>query len=90
MRRIDRGPFGTELTASLPQALGDWGFVDRIKLTLRRKYVHAGRHLSYFNAGCPAVRGANVATFPLASASFHFSDRKPVTVLVPKTCGVKG
>ena len=31
------GPYGTELSASLPQALGNWGFVDRIKLTLRRK-----------------------------------------------------
>src|SRR5690242_10707731 len=33
IKRISRGRYGTELSASLPQALGDWGYLDRIKLT---------------------------------------------------------
>ena len=57
LKHISQGPYGTELSASLPQALGNWGFVDRIKLTLRRKYRYLGRELSYFNAACPARRG---------------------------------
>jgi hypothetical protein len=89
MRHLSRGPYGTELRASLPQALGDWGYLDRIKLTLKRKYAYRGRHLSYFNAGCPAPRGARRASFPLAYAEFSFTGRKPMGATVNKTCGVR-
>jgi hypothetical protein len=86
--RIDDGRYGTQLTASLPQALGDWGYVDRIKLTLRRKYRWRGRELSYFNAGCPALKGTDAAVFRLAYASFSFA-HTDVGVAVNKSCGVK-
>ncbi len=88
IKRISRGPYGTELSASLPQALGSWGFVDRIKLTLRRKYSHRGRQRSYFNAACPAPAGTRVTSFPLALASFHFAETKPIGLTVSKSCGV--
>jgi hypothetical protein len=87
---IAKGPYGTELKASLPQALGSWGYLDRIKLTLRRKYRYGGKQLSYFNSGCPAPKGAKRASFPLAYAEFFFKGRKPMGTTVPKTCGVKG
>jgi len=86
--RVDKGPYATELTASLPQALGSWGFVDRIKLTLRRRYVAGGNHLSYFNAGCPAPAGTQSVSFPLARATFEFEDQNPITLGVAKTCRV--
>jgi hypothetical protein len=86
--RIHRGAFGTSLTAPLPQALGDWGYVDRIKLNLKRKYRLHGRRLSYFNAACPAPPGIDRAPFPLARATFYFEDRKPLRGTVVKTCGV--
>jgi hypothetical protein len=88
IRYVSKGPYGTELNASLPQALGDWGYLDRIKLTLKRKYTYKGRHLSYFNAGCPAPKGAKRASFPLAYAEFEFAGRKPMGATVNKTCGV--
>ena len=88
MKHISKGPYGTELKASLPQALGDWGYLDRIKLTLKRKYTYRGKQLSYFNAGCPAPRGAKRASFPLAYAEFEFAGRKPMGATVDKTCGV--
>jgi hypothetical protein len=84
-----KGPYGTKLTASLPQALGDWGYVDRIKLTLRRKYRYRGRELSYFNAGCPAPEGSKRTVFPLALASFAFADGTDVSAKVEKACGVR-
>jgi hypothetical protein len=90
IKRISKGPYGTELSASLPQALGNWGFVDRIKLTLRRKYTYKGRQLSYFNASCPAPGGTKTASFPLARASFAFSEAKEVALTVQKSCGVAG
>ena len=88
MRHIKQGPYGTELQASLPSALGSWGYLDRIKLTLRRKYAYRGRQLSYFNAACPALKGAKRASFPLALATFFFAGRPSMSATVNKTCGV--
>jgi hypothetical protein len=90
IRGIDKGPYGTELSASLPEALGDWGYLDRIKLTLRRKYTYRGHPLSYFNAACPASKGASRAAFPLAYVSFSFAGRPDLGATVNKTCGVAG
>jgi hypothetical protein len=89
LKDIDRGVYGTELSASFPQALGDWGFVDRIKLTLRRKYRYRGKQHSYFNAGCPAAKAAKSAVFPLALASFEFEGQRQISITVDKSCGVK-
>ena len=89
IRHVAKGPYGTELSASLPEALGDWGYLDRIKLTLKRKYAYGGKQLSYFNAACPAPRGAKRASFSLAFAELFFAGRKPIGATVNKTCGVK-
>jgi hypothetical protein len=89
IRRVSKGPYGTELHASLPQALGDWGYLDRIKLTLKREYTLKDKRLSYFNAGCPASVGAKRTSFPLAYAEFSFAGRPPLGATVNKTCGVK-
>jgi hypothetical protein len=89
IKHISKGPYGTELSASLPGALGNWGFVDRIKLTLKRKYRFHGKELSYFNAGCPAPKGTKTASFPLARASFQFSEAKEIALTVQKSCGVR-
>lgn len=90
IRHIGTGRYGTELSAAFPEALGDWGYVDRIKLNLKRKYRYKGRELSYFNAGCPAPKGTNRAAFPLALTTFYFAGQKPLPVRVPKSCGVRG
>ncbi len=89
IRHVSKGPYGTELHASLPQALGEWGYLDRIKLTLRRKYTFKGQQLSYFNAACPAPGNAKRTSFPLAYASFAFAGQKSVGIAVNKSCGVK-
>lgn len=89
MRRVDRGPYGTELVAHLPDALGEWGYVDRIKLTLRREYRLHGKSLSYYNASCPAIAGAERASYHLAYATFSFLGHQSIGVQVNKSCGVK-
>ncbi len=89
MRHIKQGPYGTELEASLPSALGSWGYLDRIKLTLKRKYPYKGQQLSYFNAACPAPPGTPRTSFALALASFSFAGRPSMSATVNKTCGVK-
>lgn len=88
IRRISDGPYGTELVASLPQALGSWGYLDRIKLTLKRKYRFERRQLSYFNAACPAPPGSDRIGFPLAKATFIFGSHR-IAATVNKACGVR-
>jgi hypothetical protein len=89
IQKKSNGAYGTKLTASLPQALGDWGYVDRIKLTLKRKYPYRGTELSYFNAGCPAPEGSRRTVFPLALASFAFADGTELSAKVEKACAVR-
>lgn len=89
IRKVRKGAYGTELSASLPQALGSWGYVDRIKLTLKRKYTHKGMELSYFNAGCPAPQGAKRTVFPLARATLDFAEGISIAARVEKACAVK-
>jgi hypothetical protein len=88
IRHISHGASGTRLTASLPQALGSWGYVDRIKLTLRRKYSYKGRQLSYFNSGCPAPKEVPRTVFPLAFADFDFAEGASLSAKVEKACAV--
>ena len=88
IRRVSDGFYGTELVASLPEALGSWGYLDRIKLTLKREYRFEGRSLSYFNAACPAPAGVDRISFPLAKATFSFGHQR-LAVRVNKACGVK-
>lgn len=89
IRHLAHGTYGTELSASLPQALGTWGYLDRIKLTLRRSYRYRGAERSYFNAGCPAPRGFERTVFPLALATFSFAGDIQMSTTVIKNCGVK-
>jgi hypothetical protein len=84
-----KGTYGTQLSASLPEALGSWGYVDRIKLTLKRKYQYKGKELSYFNSACPAPKGVKRIVFPLAEASFDFAEGLSLTTKVEKACAVK-
>lgn len=85
-----KGAYGTELSASLPEALGSWGYVDRIKLTLKRKYTYKNQQLSYFNSACPAPKGTKRIVFPLARASFDFAEGLSLSAKVEKSCAVKG
>lgn len=87
--QIKNGAYGTELSASLPEALGSWGYVDRIKLTLKRKYGYRGQQLSYFNSACPAPKGVPRVVFPLARASFDFAAGISLSAKVEKSCAVK-
>jgi hypothetical protein len=88
LRHLSKGPFGTELHASLPEALGEWGYLDRIKLNLKREYPYKGQTLSYFNASCPAPKGTSRLPFRLARATLTFAAMS-LTASIDKSCGVK-
>jgi hypothetical protein len=90
VKPIDQGPWGTELSAELPSALGSWGYLDRIKLNLGRTYRSAGgRERGYIEAGCPAPTGASTVVFPLARAELSFADGEELGETITRPCGVK-
>jgi hypothetical protein len=86
-RCVPGSPYGTELSASLPQALGNWGFVNRIKMNIGRDYSYEGEKRGYLEASCPAPEGAGTASFPLALANFAFEETQ-LSSTVTKSCGV--
>lgn len=89
VRQISKGPWGTELQGSLPSALGDWGFVDRIKLNLGRTFKLAGgAEQGYLEAGCPAPSGTDTVVFPLARANLAFADGEALSTTISRPCGV--
>jgi hypothetical protein len=88
IKQVHDGHYGTELSASLPQALGDWGFVNRIKMNIGRDYSYEGERRGYLEASCPAPAGSRTASFPLALANFSFEETQ-LSSTVTKSCGVK-
>ncbi len=88
IHKVSKGPYGTELTTDLPPALGSWGYVEQIKMTLRRTYIDRGRKRSYFNAACPALKGFKVALFPFARATFFFAEVAPLSITLTRPCAV--
>ena len=89
IHQIHQGPWGTELSASLPSALGNWGFVDRIKLNLGRTFhLAGGAEKGFLEAGCPAPAGTDTVVFPLARADLSFADGEELATTITKPCGV--
>jgi hypothetical protein len=87
--RLAKGRYGTRLSAELPAALGEWGFVNRIKMTIGRAVQRRGAKRSFLNASCPAPRGTRTAVFPLALAEFAFAGGQSLHATVSKSCGVQ-
>lgn len=83
------GTYGTVLSASLPQALGSWGYLTAIDLKLSRRYVAGGERRSYLNAGCPAPAGFPGALFNLARTSFSFAGGRQLSSTLTRSCRVR-
>jgi hypothetical protein len=87
---LAKGRYGTRLSAELPEALGEWGFVNRIKMTIGRAAQRGDKERSFLDASCPAPGGTETASFPLAHADFGFAGGQSLHATVTKSCGVKG
>lgn len=87
--RIARGSFGTTLTADLPAALGDWGYLTGIELRLSRRYSYKGRKRSFLSASCPTPSGFKVAPFPMARLSFGFAGMGAIRETLVRSCGAR-
>ena len=85
-----KGTFGTLMSASLPQATGEWGYVTGLDLKLGRTYSLHGKSRSFLSAGCPAPKGFPGALFPLVRTSFAFDGGKTLTATLNRSCEAKG
>jgi hypothetical protein len=84
------GTFGTVLSASLPEALGNWGYVTGIEMKLSRRYSFKGERHSYLSASCPAPKGFGSVSFPLIKASFGFDGGRELESTLNRDCRAKG
>ena len=83
------GAYGTVLSASLPEALGNWGYVTGIEMKLSRRYTYKGKRHSYLSAGCPAPKGLSTVPFPLIKASFGFDGGRKLSSTLNRSCRVR-
>jgi hypothetical protein len=90
IRRIAHGDYGTALTASLPQALGSWGYVTAIQMKLGRRFSYRGKRHSFISAGCPAPKGFPGAIFKLARTSFGFAGGTRLNSTLTRSCNARG
>lgn len=89
IQRLSGDTYGTALAASLPSALGSWGNLTGIRLTLSRRYDYRGTRRSYLSAGCPAPKGFGGVSFPLARTSFRFAGGPKLTSTLVRSCRVR-
>lgn len=89
LRKLGGRTYGTALDASLPEALGRWGNLTALEMTLSRRYTHRGERHSYISAGCPAPKGFPGAIFPLARTSFTFEGGAKLSSVLTSTCKVR-
>jgi hypothetical protein len=86
--QLGHGRFGTVLSARLPRAFTEWGYLTELTMRLGRRYLVEGARHSVLSAGCPAPNGFPGATFPVARVSFGFSDQTLGAALIG-SCAVR-
>jgi hypothetical protein len=89
VQKIAHGTYGTVLSTSLPEALGSWGNLTGIEMTLSRRYSVKGTQHSYLSAGCPAPKGFPGATFPLMRSTFGFAGGQTLQSILIRDCKVR-
>ena len=85
-----KGTFGTRLDATLPPIASEYGYISAFDMSLSRQYSAGGEKMSYASSGCPAPKGFNAASFPLARASYEFSGGRSLSQTLVRECKVRG
>jgi hypothetical protein len=84
------GTFATSLVATVPAIASEYGYISAFDLSLKRRYTHDGKRLSYASAGCPAPAGLPGAVFPFAVARYEFDDGHRLESKLVRKCNVRG
>jgi hypothetical protein len=86
IQKLRGGTYGAALSAALPAALGSWGNLTGLEMTLSRRYSYKHRLHSYISSGCPAPKGSQSAVFPLARTTFGFDGGKKLRSVLIDSC----
>jgi len=81
-------PFGARIVAELPTVAADWGYVSEFRMTIGRRFRHAGKRRSYLNASCPAPRELSSALFDAVRATYRFEGGRTVQTTLQRQCKV--
>jgi hypothetical protein len=84
------GTFGTSLIGTLPPIASEYGYISAFNLSLKRIYRFHGERMSYASAGCPALSGSSIATFPFARATYQFEGGLKLTSTLTRQCKARG
>jgi hypothetical protein len=84
-----KGTYGTALSAPMPLADSEWGYITGLSLNLGRVFRAGGERRGYLSADCPAPKGIRVAPFAFARATFYFGESKLSSTL-NRSCRAKG
>jgi hypothetical protein len=84
------GTYSTVLSATLPKAMKAWGRLTGLEMTLSRTYRAKGKKRSFISAGCPAPKGFNQVSFPLARTSFEFAGGTKLRSVLSSNCRARG
>lgn len=87
--RQSAGAYGTVLTASVPEAVNQWGYLTHFSLNLHRTFTYRGQRRSYLSAACEAPAGFPAATFPFAHAAMSFADGRTLASTLTRGCRVR-
>lgn len=87
--RSKHGRYGIVLTARLPRAFTDWGYVTGLEMQLSRRYSYLGHRHSVLSATCPAAKGFPGAVFPLARTTFTFAGGTNLSTTLAGDCKVR-
>ena len=89
IRHHSGGPYGTVLSARLPNLAGGLGSITDVHLRIGRSFRHGGKKRSLIAASCPAPEGFSIAPFPFARADFRFAEGKRLQVPLTRFCRVR-
>jgi len=90
VQKLNKGTYGTALSAAMPKAMDAWGRLTGLQMTLSRRYSDRGQRRSYLSAGCPAPKGFPGAVFSLARTEFSFDDGKKLRSVLTSDCKARG
>lgn len=84
------GLFGTVMSTTLPRDAERWAYITHFDMTLNRTWEFHGEERSYVSAACATPAGFDTFVFPLARATYGFTDGRSLTTSVARSCRVAG
>ena len=84
-----QGQYGAVFSTKIPELASGLGYVTEIEMKIGRNYSYKGERRSFLSASCAAPVGLSGGVFPLAQATFSFSNGQRLTTGLSRDCKVR-